>query len=104
MKRILFSAAGGLLFGLAVAAVNTALLRRALRSGKNLPGAMAVRMLLDVAALGAVYLLRSVLPMHFESAIIAAAAGLSGGIIAMTYLLSRREKREPGQPEVKDHA
>jgi len=99
-RTILAVAAGGL-WGLAVALLNTAITRRALKkdSINALMGAVAVRTVLDAAALLAVYLLRHVLPLPFAPTIIAAAVGLSMGVIALAVLLQRR--RDAGHEEDK---
>ena len=89
---MIVSIVAGLLFGLAVAGVNTAVVRHALKKNSSgaLAGAMALRMLLDVLALGAVYLTRNVLPLRFEPTLIATAAGLSAGLITLSVLSSRQ--------------
>ena len=90
--------AGGL-FGLAVAAVGMVLTLRAMKKGgsRALAVAMAVRLLLDLAALGAVYLLRNALPLPFEPTIIATAVGLSAGVVGLAALSNRRLKKTGGE-------
>ena len=90
------SIAAGLLLGLLVAAVNTLTVRRAMKknTGAALSGAMAVRMLLDMLALAAVYLTRQLLPLRFEPTLIATAVGLSAGLIGLAVLTSRQKKTD----------
>ncbi len=87
--------AAGFLFGLAVAGVNTAVMARALRSRSAgaLTVAVALRTVLDLLALGAVYLTRSVLPLPFEPTLIATAVGLSVGIFGLAILTMRQRSR-----------
>lgn len=86
-----FSIVAGLLFGLAVAGLNTVIMRRAIKKGtsSHLLAAVTVRMLLDAAALGAVYLARGRLPLLFQPTLVATAVGLSAGIISLAILTSR---------------
>ena len=90
------SMGAGLVFGLAVALFNTWIVHRAMKknSGAALSVAMAVRMLLDMLALAAVYLTRHVLPLRFEPTLIATAVGLSAGLIGLAVLSSRRKKTD----------
>lgn len=86
---------GGLLgaaFGVSVALLGAWISNSALRrkGESGVMAAMAARMMLDAAALGAVYLMRSILPLPFEPTIIGAALGLSLTGIAAGWKLSRR--------------
>ena len=100
MKDTVIGAVAGGLFGLAVAAVGMVLTLRAMKKGgsRALAVAMALRLLLDLAALGAVYLLRNALPLPFEPTLIALATGLALGGILSALLLNRRI----GEPGGKD--
>ena len=94
---MVLSIMAGLLFGLAVAGVNTVIMHRAIKKGTPaaLLTAVTVRMALDVLALVAVYLTRDRLPfVLFQPAIIATAAGLSAGIISLAILTSRHKGGE----------
>ena len=86
------SIVAGAIFGLAVAGVNTAIVYRAVKKNSNsaLTGAVVCRMLLDLLALGTVYLTRNYVPLLFEPTLIATAVGLSAGVIALAILVSRR--------------
>ena len=99
MKDTVMGAVAGGLFGLAVAAVGMVLTLRAMKKGgsRALAVAMAVRLLLDLAALGAVYLLRKTLPLPFEPTIIATAVGLSAGVVGLAALSNRRLKKTGGE-------
>ncbi len=100
---MLVSIAAGLLLGFAVAGVNTAVTARAMRTGSSgaLTGAVVIRTVLDLLALAAVFLTRNVLPIRFEPALLATAAGLSSGIIALSILTSRQKSRGD-RPEKED--
>ena len=99
VNKTVIAAGAGLLFGLAVSAVGMVLTLRAMRRGssKSLALAMALRLLLDLAALGAVYLLRKSMPLPFEPAVIATAVGLSAGAVGLAVLSSRRQKKTGGE-------
>ena len=94
---MVLSIMAGLLFGLAVAGVNTVIMHRAIQKGtaNALLVAVTVRMVLDVLALVVVYLTRDRLPfVLFQPAIIATAVGLSAGIISLAILTSRHKGGE----------
>ena len=84
------------MFGLAVAGINTVLMRSAIRKGTSASMLIAVtaRMLLDVGALGAVYLLRDRLPLQFEPTLAATAVGLTAGIISLAILTSKQNRSD----------
>ena len=100
MKQTLIGVIIGAAAGLLTAALNTAILRRGLkREGMSgITVATVLRMLLDAAVLGAIYLLRHRLPVPFAPTIIAAAVTMSLGIIAMAAVL-RCHVPESGQKD-----
>ncbi|MBQ2062705.1 MAG: hypothetical protein II458_08560 [Oscillospiraceae bacterium] len=93
---MIVSILAGLALGLAVAGINTVIMRHAIKKGSaaSMMIAVTTRMVLDVAALGAVYLMRGVLPLQFEPTLVAAAVGLSAGIISLAILTSKRNKAD----------
>ncbi len=97
---LVVSIVAGLVLGLAVAGINTVVMRCAIRKGSSAAMLIAVtaRMALDVLALLAVYLARDRLPLQFQPTLIATAVGLSAGIISLAILTSRQRTGE-GAPE-----
>ena len=96
MSRTILSIAAGGVFGLAVAAVSTAISIRAMKKNSTnaILGVMIIRMGLDLLALGVVYLTRNHLPLLFEPTVIATAIALSTGAIALAVLVSRRKTHD----------
>ncbi|MBO4853542.1 MAG: hypothetical protein J5482_00140 [Oscillospiraceae bacterium] len=102
-ERILLGGLSGVAFGAAVALlgayISNGVLRR--RGESAVMAVMAARMLLDAAALGAVYLMRHVLPLPFEPIMIGTALGLSlTGIVTgwkLSHRLSRGEQTKDTQ-------
>ena len=91
---MVLSILAGFFLGIAVAGVNTVIMHRAIKKGTSaaMLAAVTVRMVLDVLALLAVYLLRDRLPfVLFQPAIVATAVGLSAGIISLAILTSRHK-------------
>ena len=92
MGDILLGGLLGALLGVAVALlggrISSAVLQRKGESG--IMAAMAARLALDAAALGAVFLARRALPLPFEPTIIGTALGLSLTGILLGWRLSRR--------------
>ena len=74
-----YGALAGLVWGAAFAALNGFISLRAIRksSNKAILGANLLRLLLDVVALGTVFLLRNVLPFSMETALVGTALSLS---------------------------
>ena len=91
---IFTSVIAGAVWGLLACAVNTLLLKSAVRKGSAnaVSGASLARLAVDAAALGAVFLLRSTLPIDFAAAIIATAVVLSLGGIVSAFLLMKKTK------------
>ena len=89
-----WGALAGLAWGALAAFINYRINRAALKknSNKALMGSNAARMAVDLAALGAVYLLRKRLPFSFEATIIGAAIALSLLTIVFAYRLMKPEK------------
>lgn len=94
MMQYVYGALAGLVWGALAALLNRAISRAALKknSGGAVMGANVARLAVDLAALGAVYLLRRRLPFSFEAAIIATAVALSILNIVFTYQSIRPEK------------
>ena len=95
----------GLLWGALVAWLNSRINKKAI--GKNDTKAMMEaslsRTVIDVAALGAVFLLRNVLPFNFEATIAGTAASLGLLTVFFAFQLSKPERvkkpEESMQPE-----
>ena len=84
-------AAAGLVWGILIALLNNAITKASLKTEKTaaLMGANAARTLVDLAALGMVFLLRNQLPFRFESALVATAVGLSITTIVLAYQMGK---------------
>ena len=63
-------------------------------SNTSMLASNGARMIVDLIALGAVYLLRKVLPFSFEATIIATAVSLSLLTIVFAYLLIRPNQKD----------
>lgn len=91
MMQIFLSLLAGLLWGAAAAALNAAITRAlSKKSEKGMMAASLLHLPVDVAALGAVYLARNVLPLRFELTMIAAAGAMSVVTIIAAFSLARR--------------
>ena len=91
--EIFLSILAGLLWGAAAAGLNAAITRALSKKGER--GTMAASLLhlpVDVAALGAVYLLRNSLPLRFELTMISAAVAMSLVTIITAFAMARRAK------------
>lgn len=88
--KYLIGAAAGLVWGSLAALLNAFITKKALHEGsdKLLLASNALRMLVDVAALGMVFLLRKVLPFSFEAALVGTAAALSLLMIVFAYKMA----------------
>ena len=88
----------GLLWGGLAALLNFQISKRSIEAGKNagLMGANLLRVAVDAAALGAVFLLRKVLPFSYETMLVCTAIGLSLVTIFCAYRLSAKlmEKKD----------
>ena len=88
----------GLLWGALVAWLNSRISKKAIEKNdtKAMMGASLRRTAIDIAALGAVFLLRNVLPFNFEMTIAGTAASLGLLTVFFAYQLSRPE---PGKKD-----
>ena len=88
--KYLIGAAAGLVWGSLAALLNAFITKKALNNGsdKLLLASNALRVLVDVAALGTVFLLRKVLPFSFEAALVGTAAALSLLMIVFAYKMA----------------
>ena len=88
--KYLIGAVAGLIWGSLAALLNAFITKKALNKGsdKLMLASNALRMLVDVAALGMVFLLRKVLPFSFEAALVGAAAALSLLMIVFAYKMA----------------
>ena len=88
--KYLIGAVAGLIWGSLAALLNAFITKKALNKGndKLLLASNALRMLVDVAALGTVFLLRKVLPFSFEAALVGTAAALSLLMIVFAYKMA----------------
>lgn len=95
----------GFIFGALAAFVNMCITRRSLRKNSTnavMAGSM-LRMLVNIAALAAVYFTRNLLPLPFYGTIIGTAAGLSLVGILLNVRLSRKQWQDPTKnPESTD--
>ena len=82
---LLFGALAGLAWGALCGAVNLLILKKAITKNDNnaLMTANLLRMAIDLIALGAVFLLRKLLPFSFEAMLVATAVALS--VITIAY-------------------
>ena len=89
----------GLVWGAVLAWLNARISRRAIRqnSSKAVMGASALRLLVDLIGLGAVFLLRRVLPFNFEATIVGTAASLGLLTVVFAFRLSKPEKKPAGE-------
>ena len=91
IMKYVIGAVMGLVWGALVAWINSQINKKALE--KNSTNAMLLanmgRMLIDIAALGAVFLLRNVLPGNFEATIVGTAASLGLLTVYFAFRLSR---------------
>ena len=100
MKYVI-GAVTGLLWGALIAWLNSLINKQAIR--KNSTKAMLLanfgRTLIDIAALGSVFLLRNVLPGNFEATIAGTAASLGLLTVFFAFRLARpdqkAEKKDP---------
>ena len=82
----------GTVWGALACAVNFFLLKAAVKKGdaNAVLGGSMTRMLVDAAALGAVFLARKALPIDFAATMISTAVVLSLGGIASAYILMNK--------------
>lgn len=89
MKYVI-GALAGLIWGALAALLNGFITKKALDKGSDKLMLLSnfLRLLVDVAALGTVFLLRKALPFSFEAAIVGTAASLSILMIAFAYKMA----------------
>lgn len=96
--ELVITVALSLIFGLAVALVNTLITRANIgaSSAAGLMGVNMLRMLLDIAALAATYFVCGGLGLATSAALIAVAVGLSVGTVAfLKIMLNNKNKAQP---------
>ncbi len=110
MKYVI-GAVMGLLWGALIAWINLQINKNALQknSARAMMTASFGRTAMDIAALGAVFLLRNVLPGNFEATIAGTAASLGLLTVFFAFRLSRPEQKgekraEEKPPEEKEEA
>ena len=83
----------GLVWGLLAALLGGLILRRAIAKNTNgaLMAANLLRTVVDLAALGLIYLARDVLPFDWRWMMIATAVALSIGLIAISFRIARQK-------------
>ena len=88
--KYLIGALAGLVWGALAALLNGYITKKALdkASDKAMFLSNALRLVVDVVALGSVFLLRNVLPFSFEAALVGTAASLSLLMIVFTYKMA----------------
>jgi len=86
----------GLVWGAAAALLNSRISKRCIAKNSTpaLMGANLARVGVDIAALGAVFLLRKVLPFPYEAMLIATAIAMSLVTIVCAYRMSATVKSE----------
>lgn len=89
MKYVV-GALAGLIWGALAALLNGLITKKALDKGSDKQMLLSnfLRLLVDVAALGVVFLLRKVMPFSFEAAIVGTAASLSILMIVFAYKMA----------------
>ena len=88
--KYLVGALAGLLWGALAALLNGYITKKALdkASDKAMLLSNALRLVVDVLALGSVFLLRNVLPFSFEAALMGTAASMSMLMIVFAYKMA----------------
>ena len=86
----------GLAFGVGVSCCSAWLTARSLKKEKTaaVMGASFLRQLLDIAALGIVFLLRNILPFPLYAVLIGTALGLSVGGIVLAARMGKKMKQD----------
>ena len=82
----------GLVWGALAAVVNYFIMKKSIEKNTNnaVISSSMLRTAIDVAALGAVFLARNVLPFDFTYALIACAVAMSIGTIVFTFRLAKK--------------
>ena len=88
--KYLIGALAGLVWGALAALLNGYITKKALdkASDKAMLLSNALRLVVDIAALGSVFLLRNVLPFSFEAALVGTAASMSILMIVFAYKMT----------------
>ena len=88
--KYLIGALAGLVWGSLAALLNGYITKKALdkASDKAMLLSNALRLVVDIAALGSVFLLRNVLPFSFEAALVGTAASMSILMIVFAYKMA----------------
>ena len=88
--KYLIGALAGLVWGALAALLNGYITKKALdkASDKAMLLSNALRLGVDIAALGSVFLLRNVLPFSFEAALVGTAASMSILMIVFAYKMA----------------
>ena len=88
--KYLIGALAGLVWGALAALLNGYITKKALdkASDKAMLLSNALRPVVDIAALGSVFLLRNVLPFSFEAALVGTAASMSILMIVFAYKMA----------------
>ena len=88
--KYLIGALAGLVWGALAALLNGYITKKALdkASDKAMLLSNALRLVVDIAALGSVFLLRIVLPFSFEAALVGTAASMSILMIVFAYKMA----------------
>lgn len=105
VEMYLLAGGTGFVFGGLVAFGNMQITRRSVQknSASGIMAASMLRMLVNIAALAAVYFTRNLLPLPFYGTIIGTAVGLSLVGILLNLKLSKTQLKDPTDtPESKD--
>ncbi len=88
--KYLIGALAGLVWGALAALLNGHITKKALdkASDKAMLLSNALRLAVDIVALGSVFLLRNVLPFSFEAALVGTAASMSILMIVFAYKMA----------------
>ena len=99
MKYVI-GAVAGLLWGALIAFLNSRISKKALEKNgtRSIMIANLSRMLIDIAALAAVFLLRNAAPWSFEAAIVGTACSLGMLTVVFAFVLAKPEKTKTGKP------
>ena len=101
IMKYVIGAVMGLLWGALIAWLNSLINKRAIQKNntKAVMSASLSRTFIDIAALGAVFLLRNVLPGNFEATIAGTAASLGLLTVFFAFRLARPDqKQDQGDP------
>lgn len=90
--KLLFGILAGLVWGALCGLLNTRILKKTIEKNENnaLMAGNLLRLLVDAAALGAVFLLRGLLPFSFEAALVGTAIALSLVTIAFAFRYGKK--------------